>query len=60
MLVNKCRIYDENSRTRSAHYKSIGEKKSGSQNYGMELQVIRGNGNLQVGKRQVGKKSFLL
>ncbi|XP_050916683.1 uncharacterized protein LOC127131831 [Lathyrus oleraceus] len=34
MLVNKCRIYDEDSCARSAHYKSISEKKSGSQNYG--------------------------
>ena len=26
-LVNKCRIYDEDCRARSAHYKSVSERK---------------------------------
>lgn len=34
VLVNKCRIYDEDSRVRYAHYKSVSEKKSVSHNYG--------------------------
>ncbi|XP_050874992.1 uncharacterized protein LOC127078595 [Lathyrus oleraceus] len=34
ILVNKCRIYDEDNYARSAHYKSFSEKKSGSQNRG--------------------------
>jgi len=31
MLVNKCRIYDEDSRARSTYYKSINDKKSKGQ-----------------------------
>lgn len=31
MLVNKCRIFDEDNRARSAHYKSLNEKKGKNQ-----------------------------
>lgn len=34
MLVNKCRIYDEDNRARSTHYKSVSEKKNGNQSRG--------------------------
>lgn len=34
VFVNKCIIYDEDSYDRSAHYKSVSEKKGGNQNYG--------------------------
>lgn len=34
MLVNKSRIYDEDNRARSTHYKSLGEKKVSNQNSG--------------------------
>ncbi|XP_050916310.1 uncharacterized protein LOC127131432 [Lathyrus oleraceus] len=34
VLVNKCRIYDEDSRAISAHYKSDTDKKSESRYYG--------------------------
>ncbi|XP_058772134.1 uncharacterized protein LOC131645962 [Vicia villosa] len=30
VLVNKCKIYDEDRRVRSIHYKSVSEKKNGS------------------------------
>lgn len=32
MLVDKCRIYEEDSRARSAHYKMTSEKKAKDQN----------------------------
>ncbi|XP_050890459.1 uncharacterized protein LOC127095870 [Lathyrus oleraceus] len=34
VLVNKCRIYDKDSRVRSAHYKSASKNKDGNQFYG--------------------------
>lgn len=34
VLVNKCRIYDEDSKAKFSHYKSLSEKKNGNPNYG--------------------------
>lgn len=34
MLVNKCRIYDEDNRALSANYKSLSEKKGENENRG--------------------------
>ncbi|XP_050919188.1 uncharacterized protein LOC127136699 [Lathyrus oleraceus] len=34
VLVNKCHIYDKDIRVRSAHYKSVSEKKNGNQSRG--------------------------
>lgn len=39
MLVNKYRIYDEDSRVHSAHYKSLTEKKGNNQYYGKMYNV---------------------
>lgn len=65
MLVNKCKIYDEDSRARYSHYKSESEKKSGNQNCGKPYVTLADKGNksfsrrLQVGKKQV-RDAFLL
>lgn len=34
MLVNKCRIYDEDNHTISSHYKSVSDKRNGNLNHG--------------------------
>ncbi|MCI69746.1 ATP-dependent RNA helicase glh-2-like, partial [Trifolium medium] len=34
VLVNKCGIYDEDSRARSTYYRAVNEKKNGGQNHG--------------------------
>ncbi|XP_050892814.1 uncharacterized protein LOC127098299 [Lathyrus oleraceus] len=44
MLVNKCKIYDEHSRARSAHYKSLSEKKWKKRNYGKLYSAPAGKG----------------
>lgn len=47
MLVNKCRLYVEDSRARFSHYKSVNDKKDGNQNHGkrMWFQMLRVNRN---------------
>ncbi|XP_050918382.1 uncharacterized protein LOC127135792 [Lathyrus oleraceus] len=40
VFVNKCRIYDEDSRVGSAHYKSVSEKKNGNQSRGKPYSIL--------------------
>lgn len=54
MLVNKCKIYNEDSHARSAHYKSISEKKSGNQNCG---KPYRAPADKEKYKDSCGKKT---
>lgn len=48
VLVNKCIIYDEDGRARSAHYKSVSEKKNGDQNHGVSYMTSVANGESYV------------
>lgn len=52
MLVNNCRIYDEDKKARYAHYKSLSEKKGRINIMGnhIELQLTKGNKELQMRK----------
>lgn len=45
VLVNKCIIYDEDSRARSAHYKSVSEKNNENKNRGTPYMttIVEGN-----------------
>lgn len=56
VLVNMCRIYDQDSCARYAHYKSISEKKSGSQNRGKpyEAPADKGKWKASGGKETSG------
>lgn len=59
MLVNKCRIYDEDIRARSAHYKSINEKKGKDQNRGKPYSTLAEKGKHKASgeKRPSGRES---
>ena len=52
--MNKCRIYDEDSRVKSAHYKSVSEKKNESQNRGKPYVTRVGKGNLKFQHKVAG------
>ncbi|XP_058746972.1 uncharacterized protein LOC131619950 [Vicia villosa] len=55
--VNQCRIYDEDSASRSAHYKSVSEKNNGNQNRGKPYLTLNDGENRRISRRpQVGKK----
>lgn len=66
VLVNKCRIYNEDSRGRSAQYKMLVWRRAGTRTVVnlMGLQLIRKNISfnkiLQVGKKQVREALMLL
>lgn len=63
MLMNKCRIYDEDNRDRSAHYKSLSEKKEKSHYHGKNcivLHVTKGSRRVQMRKSQVRERLSLL
>lgn len=48
MLVNKCRIYDEDCRARYAHYKRASDKKSGSQFRGKPYLTLDNKGKQKL------------
>lgn len=56
-LVNKCRIYDEDSCVRSSHYKSINDKRSGNQNCNKPYDVIDAKGKQRFQPKTVGVKT---
>lgn len=56
VLVKKCKIYDEDIRARSAHYKSASEKESGNQNYGKPYMDSVDKGKLKSQQKAVGGK----
>lgn len=56
VLVNKYKIYDEDIRARSAHYKSASEKESGNQTYGKPYMAPVNKGKLKSRQKDVGGK----
>lgn len=56
MLVKKCIIYDEDSNVKSAHYKSVSEKKSGIQNYGKPFVTLADKAKSKFQQKIVGGK----
>lgn len=60
MLVNKCKIYDEDNIARSMHYKSVNKKKFGNHNRGKPYAIPIANGNKKVvtGNRNHGGYAF--
>ncbi|XP_050897345.1 uncharacterized protein LOC127104187 [Lathyrus oleraceus] len=62
MLVIKCKIYNKDSCARYGHYKSVSEKRSGSQNCGKpyEAPTDKGKWKASGGKRQVGEEIMFL
>lgn len=66
MLVNKCRIYDKDSRVRFSHYKSVSKNKIRNHNRGniyrdQMLRVNRSsNRTLHAGKEQMGNMLLLI
>lgn len=55
-LVNKCRIYDEDNRARSTHYKSLGEKRGKQLNHGKlyNASADKGKHKVSEGKKPSG------
>jgi hypothetical protein len=47
-LVNKCRIYDEDSRARSNYYKSASDKRSKGQDRGKPCAALADKGEEKV------------
>lgn len=58
MLVNKCRIYDEDSHARSSYYKSDNDKKNGNQNCGKPYVVLDGKGKNKFQQKNNNGKSY--
>lgn len=48
MLMNKCTIYDKDNRARSAHYKSLGEKKGNNQYRGKPYNAPANKGKQMI------------
>lgn len=61
VLVNKCRIYDEDNCARSTHYKSINGKKTGSKNRGKPYGALTDNGKWKAlgGKETSGRGIYV-
>lgn len=57
MLVKKCRIYDEDRRARSSHYKSVSGKKNGNHNFGKPYIVPDGKGKQKFQQKNNGGNS---
>lgn len=57
MLVNKCRIYDEDIRARSTYYKSVNDKKSSNQNRRKPYVIPDGKGKQKFQQKNNGGKS---
>lgn len=58
IVVNKCRIYDKDSRARSAHYKSASEKKSGNQFHGKPYLTLADKGKQKFQQKSAGGKEI--
>ncbi|XP_050909666.1 uncharacterized protein LOC127123498 [Lathyrus oleraceus] len=56
-LVNKCKIYDEDSHARSSHYKSISDKRSGNHNRNKPYNVTNAKGKQRFQPKTVGAKT---
>lgn len=56
-MVNKCRIYDEDNRVRSPHYKSVSGKRNDNQNHGKPYVVYDGKGKQKFQEQNNGRKS---
>ncbi|XP_050875596.1 uncharacterized protein LOC127079229 [Lathyrus oleraceus] len=56
VLVNKCRIYDEDNRARSSHYKSFSGKKGKDQNCGKPYSALTDKGKQKVDQKAIGGK----
>lgn len=48
VLVNKCRIYDEDGRAISSHYKSVSDKRNSNQNRRKPYVVYDGKGKQKI------------
>ena len=57
MMVNKCRIYDEDRRARSSHYKSVSDKRMGNQNREKHYVVLNGKGKQRFQQKNNGGES---
>ncbi|XP_050901998.1 uncharacterized protein LOC127109196 [Lathyrus oleraceus] len=57
VLVNKCRIYDEDNHARSSYYRSVSDKINGNQNRRKPYVVSDGKGKQMFQQRNNGGKS---
>ena len=57
MLVNKCRIYDEDTCVRSSYYNSVSDNINVNQNRGKPYVVVDGKGKYKFKKKNNGEKS---
>ncbi|XP_050878421.1 uncharacterized protein LOC127082220 [Lathyrus oleraceus] len=56
MMVNKCRLYDEDSRARFAHYQSFSGKKGKDQSRGKLYSALADKGKQKVDQKATGGK----